>query len=196
MGKIIFLTVLIFFLFTIIPGMGFSTTANAQNITNPISANSFSQLFQQVMNYFKTIAGTVAVIFIIVGGVMYMLSAGSKDMMERAKKTLVYALAGLAIVTAAPLFLSDIQLVLKGGGGSGSSSLMAVALNVLRLLLSIVGILGIIGLMIGAVWMFTSAGDEDRLTMGKNAVKYSIIGIILAAGALVIIRQVMMLIAG
>lgn len=168
----------------------------AGSITNPISANSFSQLFQQMMNYFKSIAGTIAVIFIIVGGVMYMLSAGSKDMMERAKKTLVYALAGLAIVTAAPLFLSDVQLILKGGGGSGSSGLMTVALNVLRLLLSIVGILGIIGLMIGAIWMFTSAGDEDRLTMGKNAVKYSIIGIALAAGALVIIRQVIVLVAG
>lgn len=175
----------------------FSSVAFAAgDIVNPIAPNSFSELFQAMMNYFRKIAGTVAVIFIIAGGVMYMLSAGSKDMMERAKKTLIYALAGLAIVTAAPLFLSDIQLVLKGGGSSGTSALMTVALNVLRLLLSIVGILGIIGLMIGAVWMFTSAGDEDRLTMGKNAVKYAIIGIVLAAGALVIIRQVTVLITG
>ncbi len=171
-----------------------SLTAHAQGIANPISAESFGQLFQQIMNYFRTIAGTVAVIFIIVGGVMYMLSAGSKDMMERAKKTLIYALAGLAIVTAAPLFLSDIQLVLKGSGGGGTSALLTVAMNVLRLLLSIVGILGIIGLIIGAIWMVASAGEESRLEMGKNAIKYAIIGIILAAGALVIIQQVALLI--
>ncbi|MDI6777786.1 MAG: pilin [Patescibacteria group bacterium] len=165
-------------------------------ITNPITANSFSELFQRAMNYFRTIAGTIAVLFIVIGGVMYMVSGANKTVTERAKKTIVFAIVGLVIVTAAPLFLSDIQLILKGGGATGTSALMKVALNVLRLLLSIVGILGIIGLIIGAVWMFTSAGDEDRLTMGKNAAKYAIIGIVLAAGSLVIIKQVMALITG
>ena len=173
----------------------FCFTANAETVVSPISANSFGDLFQQAMKYVQGIAGTVAVVFIIVGGIMYMLSAGSKEMAERAKKTLTYALVGIALVIAAPYFLSDMMLILNGGGGSGSKLLM-VATNVLRLLLSIVGILGIIGMVLGAIWMLTAAGDEARYKQGKQAVTYSIIGIAIAAGSLVIVQQVMSLIAG
>jgi hypothetical protein len=126
---------------------------------------------------------------------MYMISAGSKEMSERAKKTLTYALVGVALVIAAPYFLSDMMLILNGGSGSGSKLLM-VATNVLRLLLSIVGILGIIGIVLGAIWMFFAAGEEGRYKQGKQAVAYSIIGIAIAAASLVIVQQVMRLIAG
>ena len=169
---------------------------NSGSITNPISANSFSELFQQAMNYARTIAGTIAVLFIIIGGVMYMVSGANKGVTEKAKKTLIFAMVGLAIVTAAPLFLSDVLLVLKGSGGSVSSGLMKVALNALRLLLSVVGILGIIALLNGALIMFISSGDEKTIEMGRNAIKWSLIGIALAFGSLVLIRTIMKIITG
>lgn len=192
--KIIFPALLIFFS-TIAINFVISGQANAETVANPIMPNSFGELFQQAMRYVQGIAGTVAVVFIIVGGIMYMISAGSKEMAERAKKTLTYAFVGIALVIAAPYFLSDMMLILNGGGGSGSKLLM-VATNVLRFLLSIVGILGIIGIVLGAIWMLTAAGDEARYKQGKQAVTYSIIGIAIAAASLVIVQQVMSLVAG
>jgi len=174
---------------------GFCFMARGETVVNPIIPNSFGELFQQAMRYVQGIAGTVAVVFIIVGGIMYMLSAGSKEMAERAKKTLTYALVGIALVIAAPYFLSDMMLILNGGSGGGSKLLM-VATNVLRLLLSIVGILGIIGMVLGAIWMFTAVGEEERYKQGKQMVIYSILGIAIAAGSLVIVQQVMSLVAG
>lgn len=192
--KIIFPALLIFF-FAIAVSLVIANQVSAESVTNPISANSFGDLFMQAMRYVQGIAGTVAVVFIIIGGIMYMISAGSKEMAERAKKTLTYALVGIALVIAAPYFLSDMMLILNGGGGSGSKLLM-VATNVLRFLLSIVGILGIIGIVLGAIWMLTAAGDEARYKQGKQAVTYSIIGIAIAAASLVIVQQVMSLVAG
>lgn len=165
-------------------------------IANPISANSFSTLFQQMMNYFKTIAGSIAVLFIIIGGVMYMASGGNKAVMERAKNTLVYAIVGLTIVIAAPLFLSDVLMILKGGGGTGTSGLLRVALNVLRILLSIVGVLGIMGLMNAGVIMFVSSGYEDQMKSARKALSYSLIGIALAGGSLILIRTMSVIILG
>lgn len=181
---IFFFLILSFFLCNI------NAVLAASPITNPIAANSFSELFQRAMNYFRTIAGTVAVLFIVIGGVMYMVSGANKGVTERAKKTIVFAIVGLVIVTAAPLFLSDIQMVLKGGGGSGTSALMKVALNILRVLLAIVGVFGIMGLLNGALIMFISSGDEKTLEMARSSVKYSLIAIALASGSLVLVRTI------
>lgn len=146
------------------------------------------------MGYLQKIAGTIAVIFIIIGGVMYMLSIGNKDMLERAKKTLIFAIAGLAIVVAAPLFYQEIKAIFDTG--SPGSALQKVLENVLKLLLSIVGFLAIISLIIGSIWMFSSAGDEERYKLGKKTAVYSIVGITIAVAALIIVNQVISLISG
>jgi hypothetical protein len=165
--------------------------ANAETVVNPIIPNSFGELFQRAMNYVKTIAGTVAVLFIILGGVMYMISGGNKGMAERAKNTLIYAITGLVIVVAAPLFLSDMLLILKGGGSSNNSKLMVVALNVLRVLLACIGVFGIMGLLNGAVIMFISSGDDNTITMARSSVKYSLIAIAMSFGSLILIKTFM-----
>lgn len=167
-----------------------SNQASAETVVNPISANSFGELFQRAMNYAKTIAGTVAVLFIILGGVMYMISGGNKGMAERAKNTTIYAITGLAIVVAVPLFLSDILLILKGGASS-NSGLMVVALNVLRVLLACIGVFGIMGLLNGAIIMFISSGDDNTITMARSSVKYSLIAIAMSFGSLIIIKTFM-----
>jgi len=163
-------------------------------ITNPISANSFGELFQRAMNYFRTIAGTIAVLFIVIGGVMYMTSGANKAVTDRARKTIVFAIIGLVIVVAAPLFLSDILMVLKGT--SGRSALLAVATNVLRILLASVGVFAIIGLLNGAVIMFIASGDQKTIEMGRTHVKYSLIAIAMSAGSLVILRAFAEMILG
>jgi len=181
--------------------MAFSVASicSAASVTfqNPLKANTVAQVLQSIMGYLKGIAGTIAVIFIIIGGIMYMLSAGNKEMMERGKKTLLYAIAGAAIVLAAPTFLKEIMTIIGGSApGIGGLSLQQIALNVLRLLLSIVGMLAIIGIIIGASWMLTAAGDKDRYELGKNTVTYAIVGIAIAVGALIIVQTIQSIVGG
>lgn len=173
-----------------------SNVVCAQDLNPLPGVTSFDVLFQRAMNYFTTIAGTIAVIFIVVGGVMYMVSGGNTGMMERAKKTLIFAMVGLAIVIAAPLFLQDIQLILNGGGGSGTSKLLLVAMNVLRLLLSIVGSLAILGILNSAVIMLVSTGHDKTLTAAKRAFAHSLIGFALATGALILISAMRTVVLG
>ncbi|MCX6762769.1 MAG: TrbC/VirB2 family protein [Candidatus Moranbacteria bacterium] len=161
---------------------------------NPIGPNSIEGVLGNIMSYLQGIAGTIAVIFIIIGGIMYMISGGSKEMSERAKKTLIFAIVGLAIVLAAPLFYQEIKAILSGG--SPGSALQQILMNVLRLLLSIVGFLAIISMVIGAIWMFTAVGDEDKYELGKKMAGYSIFGLAIALSALIIANQVTNLIGG
>ena len=75
-------------------------------------------------------------------------------------------------------------------------SLLEIAANVLNLLLSILGIIAIISLVIGGGMYLTAYGDEKRIDTAKQIVKYSIIGIIVALGALVIVKQIASIISG
>jgi len=183
-----------------VPGSGItgsrtdSQGMQASGFGNPITPNTIEQVLSSIWAYLSGIAGAIAVIFIIIGGVMYMLSGGSQEATERAKKTVIYALIGLAIVLAAPLFYQEIKAIL--GGGSPGSALQQVLMNVLRLLLSIVGFLAIISMVIGAIWMFTAVGDEEKYELGKKTATYSIIGLVIAVAALLLAQQVVSLIGG
>ncbi|MFA5872311.1 MAG: pilin [Parcubacteria group bacterium] len=183
------------------PATGSGSATGGGNLsvdfTNPIGWNSIEQVMNSLAGYLKGIAGTIAVIFIIIGGVMYMFAGANKDMAEKGKHTLTYAIAGLAIVIAAPTFLREIKTILGGDtSGIGGLSLLEIAGNVLRLLLSIVGMLAIIMMVIGGLWMFSATGNEKQFETGRNIVTYAIIGIAISIGSLVIAQQVARIVAG
>jgi hypothetical protein len=164
---------------------------------NPLNASDLGGVLTNIMNYLKKIAGSIALIFIIIGGIRYMVSAGDKEMMERGKKTLIYALAGFAIVVASSTFTSEIQNALGGGATSTSGATLAqIALNVVKLLLSIVGSLAIISIVIGAIWMFTAGGDKERYELGKKTVIYSIVGVTIVLSAIIVLNQIKTLVGG
>lgn len=169
-----------------------SPTTSGGIFDPPISPTTIEGVLANIMGYLQGIAGTIAVIFIIIGGIMYMVSGGSKEMTEKAKKTVLFAVVGLAIVLAAPLFYQEIKAILSGN--NHGSALQAILMNVLKLLLSIVGFLAIITVVIGAIWMFSAVGDDNRYKIGKKTVTYSILGLIIAVASLIIATQVTSLI--
>ena len=54
-----------------------------------------------ILNAIIIVSGTVAVIFVLIGGVNYMTSSGDAGKLEKAKKTILYAVIGLAICALA-----------------------------------------------------------------------------------------------
>lgn len=58
--------------------------------------------------------------------------------------------------------------------------------NILQFLLSIAGILGIIGLVIAGGLYFFAAGNEKWVELAKRAAIGSVVGIVIALGALVL----------
>lgn len=50
-----------------------------------------------ILNAVIAVSGLVAVIFVIIGGVQYMTSTGDAGKVEKAKKTILYALIGLVV---------------------------------------------------------------------------------------------------
>ena len=80
--------------------------------------------------------------------------------------------------------------IANAGVISDAPRVSALGLNVLNFLLSVFGVLAIIMLTVAGVKYFFSAGSETRLESAKKATAYVIIGIAVALGALIIVRQV------
>ncbi|MDI6777784.1 MAG: hypothetical protein QMD77_01185 [Patescibacteria group bacterium] len=167
---------------------------------NPLGQNmgTIDQVLASTSGYLNAVAGTIGVIFILIGAVMYMISAGNKEMAERGKKIVFASIAGVAVVVAAPVFWKEITTIIGGNPSNiaGTSSMARIVMNVLKLLLSIVGSLAVISLLIGGIMMFSAAGDDKRIETAKKILTYSIIGIIISFGALVISQQIIQLLGG
>ena len=179
-------------------GSGTGTPPASQNIIkfeNPLAFDTVEAVLTSILMTLRGIIVILALVFLIIGAVLYILSAGNEERMKTAKNCILAAMIGLAIGIAAPSFLKEIGNVLGWNGvavgpAANALTLSQIARNVLNFLLSIVGILGIIMLVIGGIMYLTAAGSEDRVETGKKIVIYAIIGILVALASLVIVSQI------
>lgn len=174
-----------------------TSTGSSQtiNFSNPLKFSTVEGLLDQILSTLRGIIVILSLIFIVIGAVLYITSAGNDGQMKTAKGAITAAMIGLALGLAAPSFLKEIGTVLGWGTVNSSAvgtaqTLSQIATNVLNFLLSIVGILAIIMLVIGGIMYLTAAGDEDHIDSGKKIVKYSVIGILTALAAMVIVSQI------
>lgn len=75
-------------------------------LTNPapgqlISWDNFGELLKQIINLILIFAGTIAVIFIMIGGFRYVASSGNEELTEKAKKTITNAIIGVVLIVMA-----------------------------------------------------------------------------------------------
>lgn len=164
--------------------------------SNPLSFTTVQGATGAFLSALQGIIVTLALVFLVLGGVLYVISGGDEGRIKTAKGAITAAMIGLAIGIAAPSFLKEIGNIL-GWGGAGqpaavtaAPSLGAILGKVLNFLLSMVGILAIIMLVIGGLMYFAAAGDEKRADTAKSIVKFAIIGIAVSLAALVIVTQI------
>ena len=66
------------------------------------------------------IAGAVAVIFLVAGGISYITSGGESSKIQKAKQTILYALIGLGIVALAQVITAFVSGTVFNAKGSGA----------------------------------------------------------------------------
>lgn len=64
----------------------------------PIKNATIPEIAVTAINFLLVVAGALSVIFLIVGGIRYIISSGSPDAIDRAKKTVLYAVVGIIVV--------------------------------------------------------------------------------------------------
>jgi len=73
-------------------------------------------------NWLLGMAGVIAVVAIIYGGIQYLTSAGNQDQARDAKSTIKYAVMGLVIAGIAYAIVNVIITTVINGGGTGGAA--------------------------------------------------------------------------
>lgn len=55
-------------------------------------------LLVKVINWILLFAAAVAVLFLVIGGLQYVTSAGNKERIDKAKQTILYAVIGIIVI--------------------------------------------------------------------------------------------------
>lgn len=176
-----------------------NTASGDIEFPNPIKPTTVMEVLNSVLDNMMGIIVVIAIIFIIIGGIMYMTSGGNEKMVTMGKKAITGAVVGLAIALAAPSFLKEIKSILETDTTTGTNAddwvnqsltLKEIAMNVMKTLLSSFGVIAIIVLVIAGIMYLTAGGDDKKAETGKKMFKWAVIGIIVALSSLVIVREI------
>jgi ABC-type Fe3+ transport system permease subunit len=84
------------------------------NLPTGVDTNgSIKDIFTKVINILFIVIGGLAVIMLIVGGIMYVVSAGDSKRVESAKNTILYALIGIVVAAVAGFLVNFVLNGLK-----------------------------------------------------------------------------------
>lgn len=78
-----------------------SEVINNSQVQNPITAPTFADLVERIITGFLGVAGTIALMMIIINGFRYIFAGGNEEQTESAKAGLQWAVIGLVIIALA-----------------------------------------------------------------------------------------------
>ncbi len=94
--------------------------ALAQELTDPLGGASIPVLIGRVIRVALGISGSVALLMFIYGGFLWLTSGGKSEAIEKGKKTLIWAVIGLAIIFTSYLAVDQVIRALTSGEISGN----------------------------------------------------------------------------
>ena len=89
------------------------TLAQAIRIENPLEAESFEEIIDNIIDFIFTIAIVVTPLMVIWAAFLFVTSAGNIDQVNQAKRIIIYTLTGLAIVLLAKGFVAIMKQLLE-----------------------------------------------------------------------------------
>ncbi|HHX58219.1 MAG TPA: hypothetical protein GX706_00395 [Candidatus Moranbacteria bacterium] len=168
--------------------------------SSPVGHNTESSLggfLEKVMDWLRGIIATVAVLFIAIAGVMYLLggSSGNENLTKSAKNAFWVALFGLTLALAGPALLKEIKGIILINdqfptGLQDAKTLTEVAVATLNFILTVIGILAIITLAISGIMYLAAGANITQAETAKKSMLAALIGFAMAGSALIVVQQI------
>ncbi len=191
------LVLFLFFIWGFFLVLCFETLGANQSYTyeNPLKVNSFSEWLSNLLASIQGIISWLAIIMIVIGGIIYITSAGSEKQIGWAKGIIKYALIGFAVAVAAPSLLKEIKEVAQNGPFASdlidsAKPIPLILADILDFAITLVGVLAIISFTVGGIMYFAALGDKQKADIGKKIAFYSIIAVLISGLGVIITKQI------
>ena len=155
----------------------------------PLTGNSISS----VVDFMLQLAAGISLIYVIIAAVRLTTSGGDPQAVAAGRKTIIFAIVGLVISVMGLVITSLVQSEAATIAGSsdpffGQGGLITVLVDKLSFA---VGVASVIMLIVGGLRFITSGGDPQTAKAARNTIIYSIVGMIVAATAALMVSYVL-----
>ena len=133
------------------------------------------------------VAGYLAVLFVIYGGYLYMLSQGDPGRAAAGKKTITNAIIGIVLCALASTIAGAINEIVVAARESGTDFFVTIANTAIMW----AGIIAVVMIVVGGIFYVSSNGDAGKVVKAKNTILYSVIGLIITIVAAAIVNTVL-----
>jgi len=176
---------------------------NSQSLTlcDPTHSGNIPAFLTNLIVASGVLIGMFTIAMVVYSGFRMIISQGNEEDVSQAKSSLQWSISGLvvillafAIVVAVGKFFqintninpnaSQIQSPLL------SDNVISLAQNVFNGFLSVVGIVAIFFIVISGFRYITARGDDEQVSQAKKGLEWSIIGLVVASLAFVIVTAV------
>lgn len=111
MEKTLFIIAFCSIMMVMVPYIAIAEVVTIECPLNVCNLDSIVGTVTTILNVLAIAAGTI---MIIIGGIQYMTSAGSEEKAGKARKTILYAIIGVAIVLSVDLIIGLVKEILGG----------------------------------------------------------------------------------
>lgn len=166
-----------------------SYEAGASNITSGIL---------YVVDLFKYLVATIAVVIIIASGVR-LITAGKniEEISDKMKDNIKYSLIGLIVIMTADFFVKQVFFGEEGEVVRSEADAQLAAERGTEMIMGIynfleyfVAAIAILMIVYAGVRMVTSGGNEEVIGKQKNQIKYAILGIMLVGVSEFLVKDI------
>ncbi|MBI4835815.1 MAG: hypothetical protein HY817_00990 [Candidatus Abawacabacteria bacterium] len=142
-----------------------------------------SNFFLFIIRTLQSIAGSVAILYIVIAGYFYITARGDDGTIKKAKDSLTFAVVGLMVIALG----ESIGAVFDPARGINIGGANLIIISITNFLLALIGSVAVIYLVYGGYMYMTARGDSGQVSKATKAIWSSIIGILVAIFAYTIV---------
>ncbi len=176
---------------------GISEDQLTQRITKCKSAAALGEAGSEqilgIVKFFESLIGGIAIFFIVYSGVAIISSMGNEELVTKHKKTLIWSLAGLAVVVLSETLVRQFFFVVDsttGVAGINYASGLATIAGVTNFIATLIGVLSVISIIIAGMLWVANFGNTEIADKSKKVILGAIIGVILSVSAYAIVNSI------
>jgi hypothetical protein len=158
--------------------------------STPVEPGSLSENLLPIV---FALIGAISLLYVVIGGFRYVISAGEPGNTQKARETILYALIGLVVSISAFTIVNFVlgNVTPDETGTNGIVGPDGILTQVVQLLAYATGIAAVIMIIYGALRYVLSGGDSSATKSARDTILYAVVGLIVAISAQAIVTFVL-----
>lgn len=162
---------------------------------NPILNVATDAVIPIAATLFLNIIAILALLFVMIGGARYVLAFGRDEELQKAKKSIFWALIGLLVALSSHRIVTIIvtETYVLSTGCIGASCLSGGILfeflqTIVRILALLLNVTFLIIIVLGGMRMVYARGSEEEVKKGRDMVAYALLGVVIINAAPIVVK--------